>query len=589
MAQMGRTVNGTTMRGNLPLRGDTLQSPGRGRRLRGGICALLSLLVLAVFLQAGSFSFTVYDDDQYLTGNPRVQSGLSAEGVAWAFTTTHAANWHPLTWLSHMLDVELFGMDPGAHHRVNVAFHAANTLLLFLVLLRMTAAPGRSAFVAALFAVHPLHVESVAWVAERKDLLCAFFWFLALGAYARYAARPVLKRYLPVLLLFALALLSKPMAVTLPFVFLLLDFWPLRRASSSAGILRLLPEKIPLFALTAASCAVTLVAQQQGGALAPLRALAPGVRLAHALVAYAAYLGKTLWPASLAVFYPHPGIAPPAWKVAGAILLLAALSALAVWRRDRSPWILTGWLWFLGTLVPVIGLVQVGEQAIADRYTYLPLVGIFLALAWELPEIARRCNLPGRALQAGAVLVLLPLAVASWVQTGYWKNGETLFQHALEVTENNWMAQGNLGWTLTEQGRLAEAIPHYVEALQTHPAFAPAHNNLGVTLGRLGRFGEAEAQFRQALLLAPRFADAHTNLGVVLRQRGAVDEAISQYREALRIRPDAAIAHFNLGNALAQQGKVEEAVRHYLEALKHRPDDPAILRQFEKTRGLRNR
>jgi len=497
---------------------------------------LLVVAVLLLFARTGRFSFVVYDDDQYLTGNPRVQSGLSAEGVAWAFTTTHAANWHPLTWLSHMLDVELFGMDPGAHHRVNVAFHAANTLLLFLVLLRMTAAPGRSAFVAALFAVHPLHVESVAWVAERKDLLCAFFWFLALGAYARYAARPVLKRYLPVLLLFALALLSKPMAVTLPFVFLLLDFWPLGRASSPAGILRLLPEKIPLFVLTAASCAVTLVAQQQGGALAPLRALAPGVRLAHALVAYAAYLGKTLWPASLAVFYPHPGIAPPAWKVAGAILLLAALSALAVWRRDRSPWILTGWLWFLGTLVPVIGLVQVGEQAIADRYTYLPLVGIFLALAWELPEIARRCNLPGRALQAGAVLVLLPLAVASWVQTGYWKNGETLFEHTLRASPENWLAEVTLGAFREEEGKIDEAIAHYRNGLRLKPDFPFGHNNLGAILMRRGQVEEAIPHFREAVRILPDYLEAQYNLANALSRTGRHDEARIHFREVLRIR-----------------------------------------------------
>ena len=512
-----------------------------GKTSRFYLGLLLAAVSLGLYWRTGAHPFVVFDDGLYVAGNARVQGGLSPEGVAWAFTTTETGNWHPLTWMSHMADVSLFGLDAGAHHRVNAFLHAANAALLFFVLLRMTASPWRSAFAAALFALHPLHVESVAWVAERKDLLCALFWLLAMGSYARYAGRPGAARYLPVAGFMALALLSKPMAVTLPFCLLLLDFWPLGRLSppgkgGGAPLPRLLAEKVPLFALSAASCVVTYLAQQTVGTVGSLLHLPAGVRLANAAVSYARYLGKTAWPSGLAVLYPHPGASLPAWQVAGAVLLLLCVSALAVWRIKRSPFLAVGWFWFLGTLVPVIGLVQVGAQAMADRYTYIPLVGLFIAAAWGVPGIVPDGRLKKRGLAAAACVVLTALAAASWVQAGHWRSSVALFEHAVEVTRDNWFAENNLGFSLDMEGRKDEAIAHYRASIGIKPDFPVARNNLGAILAAQGEFAEAAVHFREALRAQPDYLPAHYNLGQVLERMGMRDQAMIHHREVLRLR-----------------------------------------------------
>jgi len=518
-------------------------------------CLILALSVFAVYGRTAGHSFITFDDEQYVASNPVVQRGLTAGGFAWAFTTTHAANWHPLAWLSHMADAELFGMGAGGHHLVNVLLHAANAVLLFLALGALTGAPARSAFVAALFALHPLHVESVAWVSERKDLLCGTFWILSMGAYAAYAARGGWKRYLPVAACLALALLAKPMAVTLPFVLLLLDFWPLRRVGNVPAR-RLLLEKVPLLALSLASCVATYLAQQSGGAMSPFP-VPLWARLANAAAAYVAYLGKTLWPAALSVFYPHPWAVGmpglPAWRWVGASLLLLAITALALRAARARPYLATGWLWFLGTLVPVIGLVQAGEQGMADRYTYLPLVGVFIVLAWGIPDLLeeRPWKRPALAAAAGAVLVLL--ALLSFRQAGLWRDTVTLFRHAVAVTENNWMAHNVLGYALEKDGRSAEALEELRESVRIQPNFMKSRYNLGNALLAHGDFDGAIFHFRAATRLSPSpFSEAHNNLGSALCMRffrtgqGSLLEAEGEVVEALRINPGNEEARHNL-------------------------------------------
>ena len=540
---------------------------------------------LIVYASLKHHRFVNYDDDEYVTANAVVQSGLTWHGVSWAFTTGHAANWHPLTWLSHMLDVELYGLEPGAHHLTNLLFHIANTLLLFGLLHRMTGALGRSAFVAALFAVHPLHVESVAWLAERKDVLSTLFWMLTIGAYVDYVRRPGPRRYGAVLLFFALGLLAKPMLVTLPFVLLLLDFWPLGRVgmgSNPAGgwafsregwstMVRLVREKIPLLALAVASSMVTFVIHRRGGAVISLRATAVNLRLENALVSYVAYIGKMLWPARLAVFYPYAQ-SLPVWWTAAAFLGLMGISVAVIAAGPRRLYLSVGWFWYLGTLVPVIGLIQVGDQAMADRYTYVPLIGLFIVVAWGVPELLARWPLPRIALPAAAGLVILACAITAWGQVQYWEDSTTLWTHTLAVTTENNIAHNNLGVSLADQGKLDNAIAHYSEALRIKPDYANAHNNLGAALADRGKTEEAIAHYSEALRIKPDYADAHINLGVSLAQQGKVDQAIAHFTEALRIQPDSAKAQNDLGVALASQGKVDQAIAHFTEALRIKPD-----------------
>ena len=426
------------------------------------IVIVLVAMTAAVYWQTGDHPFFLVDDGEYVQENPVVLEGLTLRGVDWAFTSFHAANWHPLAWISHMADVEVFGPDPGRHHLVNVLIHGLNALLLFLVLHGMTGAPWRSALVAALFAVHPLHVESVAWVAERKDLLCAFFGFLTIGAYTRYVRKPAVGRYAALLLSYVLCLLSKPMLVTLPVLLLLLDYWPLgrlfptdcpRTARASGWLLPRVVEKIPLFLLSAASCILTLVAQGSAGAVTSLTRFPLGLRVGNAVVSYAGYLLGAVWPSPLAVYYPFPAGGIPAWKVAGACALLAVATLMVFLRGRNRPWLVTGWLWYLGALVPVIGLVQVGEQAMVDRYTYLPLIGLFLVIAWEGGEVLPGWRFRRQALGIAAAAILAVLSAAAWVQVGYWTNSTTLIRHTLSVTRDNWMAWNVLGIFHGREGR----------------------------------------------------------------------------------------------------------------------------------------
>lgn len=500
----------------------------------------LALLTLLTFLPALDNGFVAYDDDLYVTANPGVQQGITAAGLRWALAAVVAENWHPVTLASHMLDAELFGLDPRGHHLTSLVLHAANVLLLFSFLRRTTGASWRSAAAAALFAVHPTRVESVAWVAERKDVLSGLFFFLCLLAYARYAERPSLPRYLAVVAALALGLAAKPMLVTLPFVLLLLDLWPLGRFRP--GRLRpLLLEKLPLLALSAAASAATLVAQR--GALA--EALPLGQRLANALVAYATYLGKILLPRDLAVFYPMPP-ALPTWKVAGAALLLAVLTAAALQLGRRATYLPVGWFWFLGMLVPVIGLVQVGSQSMADRYTYLPAVGLFLIAAWGLPDALPRRKAARPILTTATLAAILVLALAARAQTVHWRNTITLFHHAAAVTEGNYVAHLNLAEALREAGRREEALEHYRAAIAARPRLPRAYAALGGALRSWGHPAEALPPLRTALELDPTDARTHATLAMALDDLDRTEEAIAALRRALELDPSMANARRGL-------------------------------------------
>jgi protein O-mannosyl-transferase len=547
---------------------------------------VLFLLVLAaatilIYAQIRHFEFINYDDTDYVTENINIHTGLNVEGIVWAFTTVHAGNWHPLTWLSHMLDVSLFGMDPGGHHVMNLIFHVLNTLLVFVVFSKMTGAMRQSAFVAAMFALHPLHVESVAWVSERKDLLSTFFWMLALMSYTWYAAAPSIRRYLVVGVFFCLGLMSKPMVITLPFVLLLLDYWPLKRCQWShfkgganggrALIFGLLREKIPLLAISVLSAAVTVYAQASGGAVKDLDIFPPAVRVANAVVAYASYIIKMIWPSDLAFLYPHPGM-PPGWQMAGALLLLVVITVFAVVRAEKQPYVIFGWLWFIGTLVPVIGLVQVGMQAMADRYTYIPLIGLFVMLTWGLADAARKWRLPISVLALAAGVLLLVSGTLTWKQTGYWKNSETLFRHALDVTRENFIAHYNLANVLARQKDQAEAVFHYRQALQVKPGFSDAHINLGNTLSLQGNDEDAIRHYRAALKLQPQNARLYVNLAIALEKTGLPDQALTHYLEAIQIDPDNEDTRYRAANILFQSGKASEAAAQYREAVRVAPD-----------------
>jgi len=553
------------------------------------ICLLLLTTTLAVFWQVHNHDFVDIDDPYYISDNPQVKTGLTRAGFVWAFTTTHVTNWHPLTWLSHMLDCQLYGVNPKGHHLTNVVFHLANTILLFLILKWMTGAVWRSGFVAALFALHPLHVESVAWVAERKDVLSTFFWMLTLWAYFYYVKRPALHRYLLVFFSLALGLMAKPMLVTLPCVLLLLDYWPLERFRFSqlsgdtppsirvskvqeSSVLLLLAEKIPLFVLIAVSSVVTFLVQRSGGALGNLDMYPVKIRIANALISYVSYMGKTLWPHNLAVFYPHPEQSLQLWQAAGAGLLLGIIS-MAVLRLARlHPYLAVGWLWYLGTLVPVIGLVQIGGQAMADRYTYVPLIGLFIMIGWGVPELVARWRYRKIGIGLAAGLVLAGSMILTWSQLQHWKSTVTLFEHALSVTADNYFAHNNLGIAYARQGEMDKAISHYTKALQFKPYFPRAHNNLGNAYARQGRTEEAIAHFTLALQYKPDFAGAHNNLGNVLAAQGKNKEAIFHFSRAQQLQPDFAEVSFNMGSVFARQGSMDDALAQFSRALELKPD-----------------
>jgi Flp pilus assembly protein TadD len=544
---------------------------------------LLALVTIALYWPALSHDFVNYDDDVYVTENLHVQAGLSWENLKWAFCNPVCVNWHPLTVLSHMMDCQLFGLKPWGPHLVNVLFHALNAALVFVLLKQLTGVTWRSVAVAALFAVHPLRVESVAWVAERKDVLSGFFGLLALIFYARYvrSLRPVFNRkaaignYLLALLFLALGLMSKPMLVTWPFVLLLLDWWPLNRVPDFrfpiSDLKRLLVEKIPFFALAAVLSYVTFVVQKQGGALPVGETLPLGARAGNALVSYCRYLGKLFWPTDLAVFYPHPGYWPVA-QVLLAGLLLAVISVLLFVQRRRHPFLLMGWLWFLGTLVPAIGLVQVGEQSMADRYTYIPSLGVLILTTWGVYELTRHWRNQVITLSAAGPAVIILCMGMTRQHLAYWQDSETLSRHALEVTESNYVAHKNLGDALNKQGQIDEAISQYREVIRLRPGFVEAYNNLGIALRNQGQIDEAISQFQEAIRLKPDYVKAHNNLGDAFGKKGQTDEEISQFQEAIRLKADYAEAHYNLGTALGNKGLTDEAIRQYQEAIRLKPD-----------------
>ena len=594
------------------------------------IALLLALLTIALYWPTTGHDFINFDDPNYVTSYPHVLGGLTWGSAGWAFTTMFFGLWHPLTWISHMLDCQCFGLRPGGHHLTGLLLHAANTLLLFVVLHRMTGARWRSAIVAALFALHPLHVESVAWVSERKDVLSTFFVMLTLWAYHRYtrslgqeaegkmqkpvafntqhgtrntlyASRFTLHAFLFYLLslcFFAFGLMSKPMIVTLPGVLLLLDYWPLARMQTAEGrrqkaeggdtqpltrsplsqianrkaqiLFSLLVEKLPFLGLALLTSLITLRAAKGVGSL-PTAAECPlPNRMANVVLSYADYCLNAFWPGNLAIYYPFPPTFS-GWSVAGVVLLLAAISVAAVCMARRWPYLVVGWLWYLVTLLPVIGLIQLAAYSHADRYTYVPLIGVFLGLTWGAYDLTRGWRHQVLALSVAGAAAIASCAGFTHQQIGYWKNSETLFRHALAVTKDNWMAHNNLGNALDKQGQIDESIRHYQEAIRLHPEYALAHNNLGKALGLQGQTDEAIRQFQETIRLKPDHADAHCNLGVALSRKGQLDEAIRQYQEAIRLEPDNAQPHNNLGIAFYNQGRAEEAVRQFEEALRLKP------------------
>ena len=641
------------------------------------ICLFLAASAIMAFQQLSQCDFINYDDDVYVTENIHVQDGITMQAIRWAFTTGYAANWHPLTWMSHMLDVQLFGLKPRWHHLTNLLFHIANTLLLFCIFHRMTKAPWKSAFVAALFALHPLHVESVAWVAERKDVLSTFFWMLTMAAYVDYVEHRTEDgrrrtedgrrrtedggrrtedgrrmtvdgrsfsgirtptsdfRYLSVLIFFALGLMAKPMLVTLPFVLLLLDYWPLQRlepkksdqefrtgideplsANKRKGksgrnhtsgsvpaldmmrgpvrtlqsmlkeekpaahkyqwalVRPLILEKIPLLALAALSCIVTYFAQKKGGAVIPIEAFPLGARVANACVSYIIYIAKTVWPINLAVFYPHPGLLP-LWQVLGAVLLLGAVSFAVIRSAKRFPYLAVGWLWFAGTLVPVIGIVQVGAQALADRYTYIPLIGLFVMAAWGIPELLKKWQPTGplrnEALFASSVLILACLSIVTWIQVGYWRNSIALYDHSLKVTSPSAVILCNRGVAYSKIGDYRQAISDYDRAIEINPQYACAYDNRGSVYAELGNHRQAILDYDRAIEINPKYAEAYNDRGITYGKLGNYKRAIEDYDRAVEINPKYAEAYNDRGITYGKLGNYKRAIEDYDRAVEINP------------------
>ena len=547
-----------------------------------GICFVLFVITWIVFGQTTGFTFINYDDGLYVYGNPEVTKGLSLHGIGWAFTHVHGGNWHPLTSISHLLDCQFYGLNAGAHHFTNVLLHSIAVVLLFLVLEQMTGARWRSAFVAAFFAIHPLRAESVAWIAERKDVLSGVFFMLTLMAYVRYVRKPSTVHYWTVPCVFALGLMSKPMLVTLPFILLLLDYWPLGRVQkfsltkakpgnvhNARSLQQLFVEKIPLFILSALSCIATLVAQT--GAIATAEQLSVAARIYNAFVSCVVYLAQMFWPFRLGLFYPYPEHGLLAKGVLSAALLIL-ISVIVFVLRKTHPYLITGWLWYLGMLVPVIGIIQVGLQSHADRYTYLSQIGLSVALVWGVTDVSRSWRHRREILSAAAVLTIVVLSIAAWMQTSYWADSEKIWGHTLAVAPNSNLAQASFGNALLSKGRAADAIPYYEKAIALRPDDAEGHNTLADALRRSGRLDEAIAQFRTVLELRSRQGDAkkaeaHYNLANALLEKNQVIDAIEEYRHAVELEPNNLDYHNNLGNALLRQGLEAEAIDEYEKVL----------------------
>lgn len=539
------------------------------------ICLTLAALTIAVYGQTTSFDFVNYDDGDYVFANANIQRGFGFQSLAWAMTTGNvSSNWHPLTLFSHMLDWRLFGSWAGGHHLISLVFHIANTLLLFFVLRKMTHVVWESAFVAAVFALHPLHVQSVAWISERKDVLSAFFWMLTLWAYAGYAQGPGWRTYTWVLVFFIFGLLSKPMVVTLPFVLLLLDFWPLQRLRPNASpktVVALIREKIPLFLLSAASAILTIHVQQKGGAVKSLDVAPLADRISNALISYINYIHKTLYPVNLAAFYPYPDTFPW-WKVAAASVILAGITYFSVRIRNRAPYILVGWLWFLGALVPVIGLVQVGVQSMADRYMYLPMIGLSLSAAWGFSTFFANKRYNPSWLSIPTLFAIGVLSAISWVQAGYWRDSLALWNHAIDVTKNNYLAHYNLGGAIDKIGKTEQAIDHYQQSLAINPLQPEVYMSLGNALIKQKKDHEAQLNFQKAVRLAPENDQAQYNLGTFLLKQGNWQDALPYLEKSVRLKPDSEQAQFNLAKALFQKKDLASALTHAQQAIQLNPE-----------------
>lgn len=557
------------------------------RALLALVCLALLVAVFAIYGRTFGYGFVAYDDNRYVYENPIVRAGLGWANVAWAWKTLYFANWCPLTWISYMTDVQLFGVNPGEMHAVNLALHALTALLLFLSLVRTTRQPWRCALVAGVFLAHPLHVQSVAWISDRKDLLSAFFAALTLYLYAAYAKAPSAARYICVALAFAFSLSAKTMAVTLPFVLLLLDFWPLRRFGRRA-----LLEKIPLIAMAAIAGMLTFFAQRNAaklGSVVTLENLPFLIRIENAIVSYVFYLEKAVWPSGLSVFYPpHPYSLT---GVLGSAAILLAITAAAIKWARRSPAFLIGWLWYLGMLVPVIGIVQqVGDQVMADRYVYLPLVGLSIAAIWTAADAIEQRPLILRAAAPLSILWLMALAQSAARETTYWADSRTLFEHGLAVTQGNYILADNLGVVLEKKdGSSPQSAALFRQAILYKPTHAPSHANLGLELMRSGRMEEARAQLAEAVRLNPRSATAQAGLGVMLAGEGNYEEARRRLEESLRLDPEQASAQNNLCAVLLRSGLAEEAAAHCAEALKVKPDYAMARINLARAFALRNR
>lgn len=562
------------------------------RTLERLISVGLIVLVLSVFSQVAGHDFINFDDGFYVTLNDHVQAGLTWKSFKWAFTTMHSANWHPLTWLSHMIDCQIYGLHPSGHHLTNLFFHVANTLLLFLWLREATGSLWKSFMVAGLFAIHPLHVESVAWVSERKDVLSAFFWMLTLLFYIRYSRKPGLARYLLTLATFALGLMAKPMLVTLPFVLLLMDFWPLGRISffphknGKSTIKSLLPliwEKIPLFVLSVASSVVTYMAQSEGGAVSSFALVPLKIRITNCLVAYVMYLKKIFWPYDLAAFYPHLGGNLSIWKGICAGAFLGAISLLVVREARRRPFLPVGWFWFLGTLFPVIGIIQVGGQSMADRYTYLPAIGIFVMIVWGVSVLLKGISYRRSILGCFSIVTLSLLWVITYAQVEHWKSTRTVFQHALSATEGNYLAHCMMAQVLSSEGNSEAGIEECKKALSIWPGYSDGHHRFGNILADEGFFDEAISHYKEALKSNPSHVWAHISLGKALAKAGKKRDAAEHYSAAERVMDDNSWTHNMLGIAWAEMGRFEESIHHFSKALELSPNKPETHNNIGRT------
>jgi tetratricopeptide (TPR) repeat protein len=541
--------------------------------LKFAICAALITITWAVFGQTVGHEFVNFDDPNYVSENPQIHAGLNWQSIVWAFTHVHSHNWHPLTTMSHMLDWQLFGAKPGAHHFVNVLLHTIGAILVFLLLEQMTSRIWPSAFVAAIFAIHPLHVESVAWISERKDVLSGVFFMLTLLAYFRYTRKPGVGRYLTMSFLFACGLMSKPMLVTLPIVLLLLDYWPLERFGKLSAK-KLIAEKIPLLVLSIGSAVATLIVQSGGVGLVPLEVLPLSWRITNALAAYLVYIWQMIWPADLALIYSHPGKLP-IWQVAGAAAVLIAVTLGVFALRKRSPYLVVGWLWYLVMLVPVLGLIQVGGQAHADRYTYLPQIGLYIAATWGVVDLARFWRYHGAILGAAAAIIISALALRAAAQVWYWHDSERLWRHSLAVTTQNDMAHLGLGQLFLDQKRLDDAIAELQTVVARHPNDVDARLRLAGALSeKKDRMNDAIAEYEAAAKIGAPDPDVETTLANLLLEQGRMEEAIRYYRDVVRLQPSSALAHYNLAVGLHRDHRLPEAIFHYKEALKIDPKYP---------------